>query len=63
MEFVLAEYVKDGVGELDQEKLPALSELKYSGVREAVQELGKVATIRDVFLNFQQHLYQEKSAG
>ena len=63
LEFVLAEYVKEGVGELDQEKLPALLELKYSGVREAVQELGKVAMIRGVFLNFQQHLYEKKSTG
>lgn len=63
LDFVLAEYVKEGVGELDQDKLPALLELKYSGVREAVQELGSVAQIRDVFINFQKHLYKKQASG
>ena len=63
LDFVLAEYVKEGVGELDQDKLPSLLELKYSGVREAVQELGSVAEIRDVFVNFQQHLYKKQASG
>jgi len=62
LDFVLAEYVKEGVGELDSGKLPALLELKYSGVREAVAELGSVAKIREVFVDFQQHLYQ-RAAG
>lgn len=63
LKFVLAEYVKEGVGELDQEKLPALLELKYSGVREAVAELGSVAQIRNVFINFQKHLYTWKQSA
>ena len=63
LDFVLAEYVKEGVGELDQDKLPSLLELKYSGVREAVQELGSVAEIRDVFVNFQKHLYKKQASG
>jgi type I restriction enzyme R subunit len=41
---------------------PALLELKYSGVREAVQELGSVAQIRDVFINFQKHLYKKQAS-
>ena len=63
LDFVLAEYVKEGVGELDQDKLPALLELKYSGVREAVQELGSIAQIRDVFINFQKHLYEKQASA
>ena len=63
LDFVLAEYVKEGVGELDDEKLPALLELKYSGVREAVAELGSVSKIREVFISFQEHLYQKRATG
>ena len=57
LDFVLAQYVKEGVGELDQAKLPHLIELKYDAVSDAVAELGSVARIRDVFIGFQQHLY------
>ncbi len=55
--FVLDHYIKQGVGELDQEKLPHLLELKYHAVGDAVAELGPVANIRDVFIGFQEYLY------
>jgi type I restriction enzyme, R subunit len=45
------------IGELDQEKLPALLELKYHSVRDAVAELGGVSEIRDMFVGFQAHFY------
>jgi len=61
LEFVLAQYIKEGVGELDQEKLPVLLELKYDAVREATAELGSVAGIRDVFVGFQRYLYESIS--
>ena len=57
LDFVLAQYVKEGVGELDQAKLPHLIELKYDAVSDAVAELGSAAQIRDVFIGFQEHLY------
>jgi hypothetical protein len=57
LDFVLAQYVKEGVGELAQAKLPDLLELKYHAVSDAVVELGSVANIRDVFIGFQEHLY------
>ncbi|VAX11102.1 Type I restriction-modification system, restriction subunit R [hydrothermal vent metagenome] len=41
LDFVLAHYVDEGVGELAQEKLPDLLELKYHGVSDAAEELGK----------------------
>ena len=44
-------------GELAQEKLPDLLELKYFSVGDAVAELGSVSEIRDVFIGFQKHLY------
>jgi type I restriction enzyme R subunit len=56
--FVLQHYIAQGVAELDQEKLPALLELKYHSVGDAVSELGSVAQIREVFTGFQEHLYQ-----
>jgi len=57
LDFVLEQYVKEGVQELDQSKLPALLELKYNAVSEAAAELGDVATIRDTFVGFQKGLY------
>lgn len=59
LDFVLSQYVQEGVGELAQEKLPHLLELKYRAVADAAEQLGGVATIRDAFLGFQKHLYQE----
>ena len=60
LDFVLAQYVKEGVGELDQAKLPGLLALKYHAVSDAVAELGSVAKIRDVFIGFQEHLYAQQ---
>jgi len=57
LDFVLDQYVREGVGELDEEKLPHLLELKYYGVNDAVEELGSVPDIREVFVGFQKHLY------
>ena len=56
--FVLQHYVQEGVGELDNEKLPDLLELKYGSVPDAVSKLGK--DIRDVFIGFQEYLYQKE---
>ena len=53
LDFVLSQYVKEGVGELDQAKLPHLLELKYRAVSDAAAELGGVAKIRDAFIGFQ----------
>lgn len=57
LDFVLAQYVKEGVGELDQAKLPHLLELKYRAVSDAAEQLGGVPKIRDAFIGFQRHLY------
>jgi len=59
LDFVLTQYVKEGVGELDESKLPDLLELKYSAVSDAASQLGGVARIRGAFIGFQKHLYQE----
>jgi type I restriction enzyme R subunit len=57
LDFVLGQYVEQGVSELDLEKLPDLLELKYNGVSDAVAQLGRTDEIRAVFSGFQAHLY------
>lgn len=58
LDFVLAQYEKDGVNELDQDKLPNLLVLKYRAVGDATAQLGgDPKRIRDAFLGFQKFLY------
>jgi type I restriction enzyme R subunit len=60
--FVLSKYIETGVEELDQEMLPHLMELKYHAVSDAAEKLGGVPKIRELFIEFQKHLYSEKIA-
>jgi type I restriction enzyme R subunit len=57
LDFVLAQYVDQGVAELDQEKLSDLLQLKYHSVPDAIDQLGDAPLIRDTFVGFQQYLY------
>jgi type I restriction enzyme, R subunit len=63
LDFVLEQYIKVGVGELDRAKLPQLLELKYHNVRDAVAELGSVGSISEVFIGFQEYLYIRDKAA
>jgi type I restriction enzyme R subunit len=56
--FVLAQYVKEGVGELDSAKLPDLLELKYHTVSDAAEHLGGVGVVRNAFVGFQRRHYE-----
>ncbi len=57
--FVLSQYVKVGVQELDQEKLAPLLRLKYhNAIADAVADLGRPEEIGHVFAGFQKYLYQ-----
>jgi type I restriction enzyme R subunit len=58
LDFVLAEYVREGVGELDQSKLAPLLQLKYRAVGDAAAELGGIPAIREAFVGFQRYLYE-----
>ena len=59
LDFVLAQYVKEGVDELEQEKLSLLLRLKYkNAISDATADLGKPEQIRGMFLGFQKYLYQ-----
>jgi type I restriction enzyme R subunit len=57
LDFVLAQYVSQGVEELDEEKLASLVQLKYHTIANAADELGGVPVIRNTFIEFQQYLY------
>ena len=57
LDFVLGEYVQQGVGELDVTKLPDLLAIRYREVNDAARELGGAARIRDAFVGFQKYLY------
>jgi len=57
LDFVLRQYVSEGVNVLNQEQLPHLLELRYHTVTDAKVQLGSLATIREAFTGFQRHLY------
>ena len=61
--FVLDHYVQQGVGELDDRKLPQLLELRYRSLFDAAQELGGHANIRNLFIGFQRQLYDRQAAA
>ena len=59
IEFVLSKYIETGVGELDQTKLPVLLSSMFQSQQDGISELGgDVTKIRNLFIEFQQHLYQ-----
>ncbi|MCO6482813.1 MAG: DEAD/DEAH box helicase family protein [Flavobacteriales bacterium] len=61
LDFVLQQYVNDGVQELGEEKLPPLLLLKYRSLPDATRQMGDIARIRETFMGFQQWLYAEAS--
>jgi type I restriction enzyme R subunit len=63
LDFVLGQYIADGGKILDATQLPTLLELKYQGIHDAIDELGDVKSIRDLFVGFQAGLYGESGAA
>ena len=61
IEFVLSKYIQSGVEELDDQKLPELLTLKYQAVADAIDRLGDVNSIRNMFIGFQKDLYFKRS--
>ncbi len=61
VDFVLGQYIKQGVDELSQEKLKDLLGLKYQSIHDATSELGSTSEIRQLFVSFQKYLYQPDS--
>jgi len=71
LNFVLNQYVNEGVDELDDAKsvdelddakIGDLLTLKYHALDDAKRELGDIKTIRESFINFQSHLYDNNIA-
>jgi len=61
LNFVLSQYVKQGVEELDDTKLADLLTLKYHAIGDAKKELGDIPTIRKTFIGFQTYLYDKRA--
>jgi len=61
LNFVLEQYVKEGVSELDDAKLSNLLTLKYKAISDAKNVLGDIPTIRNTFIGFQKYLYEHKA--
>ncbi|MEY4934874.1 MAG: hypothetical protein RIS64_1233 [Bacteroidota bacterium] len=59
IDFVLCQYVETGVEELEQTQLPILLKNKYQSVQDAIQTLGQLTRIRDIFIKMQAYLYAE----
>jgi type I restriction enzyme R subunit len=57
LNFVLEQYIRDGVNELNDQKLPELLELKYQAIADAKRALGSIQSIRETFIGFQEYLY------
>jgi type I restriction enzyme R subunit len=58
--FVLSQYIKVGVEELDREKLPPLLKLKYNdAIADAWADLGRPEEVGYMFAGFQKYLYQQ----
>ena len=61
LDFVLAQYVKEGVDELAQEKLSPLLKLRYhNAIADAIADLGPPAEIGAMFSGFQEYLYPQQ---
>ncbi|MCL2124074.1 MAG: DEAD/DEAH box helicase family protein, partial [Desulfovibrionaceae bacterium] len=62
LDFVLAQYTKEGFTELDSDKLPPLIKGKYGGsITDGLAELGDISGVRGLFVEMQQWLYRPPS--
>ncbi len=60
LDFVLAQYVAQGVRELDADKLSPLLKLRYqSALADAFEDLGSPESVRTLFTGFQRNLYRK----
>ena len=58
LDFVLRQYVREGVDVLNEAKLTSLIELRYHSIADAVSELGQPTDIRKLFMDFQPYLFK-----
>ena len=63
VDFVLAQYVKQGVDELDADKLSPLLRLRHQALTDAFADLGQPDQVRRLFVGFQHHLHPPPTPG
>jgi len=63
LNFVLSQYVRQGVEELDDTKISDLLILKYHAIADAKKALGDIASIRNTFIGFQTYLYDKRATA
>lgn len=59
LDFVLTQYINEGVGELHTDRIASFLELKYGGLHDAKIELGEASQIRETFVGFQRYLFEK----
>lgn len=57
IQFVLRQYVSQGVGELDDSRLGELIKLRYGSAQDGLDKLGPLDAVRQTFCDFQKYLY------
>ncbi len=62
IDFILKNYIEEGVDELDISKLGVSVTAKYGSIFEGQKQLGDVVEIKRVFVDFQKHLYEDRAA-
>lgn len=59
VEFVLKNYIEEGINELGHDGLSTVLKSKYGALEVAKYRLGSMEEIKDTFYGFQKHLYSE----
>lgn len=57
LEFVLDQYVSQGIDTLEAEKLTPLLKLRYNAINDAMADLGDAVQVRNAFVGMQRYLY------
>lgn len=61
LDFVLSQYVDQGVGEIAESKLADLIQIKYDSIADAKQSLGAISLIRQRYIDIQKLMYLDAS--
>lgn len=59
LNFVLSQYVENGINELDDARLKDLLIVKYNALDDTKKSIGEIKTIRETFIGFQKYLYED----
>ena len=60
LDYVLGSYAKDGIRELDTQRLSHFIRSRYGSMNDAKQKLGSTAEIRSAFLAIQRCLFVKR---